>query len=158
MRFGRVGVDLFNLLPGPAMNLFRALTTVAAALLLLPLSAGAADLRVTVSNGPAAPATLYVALFGSPESFATNKPLAAQTLPLRDGSAQLVFIGLPPGRYMLKSFADENGNGKLDTNLVGLPTERYGFSNDAEGRMGPPGFDAASVPLDADSSIAFRLH
>ncbi len=138
------------------MNPSHALSALAA-MLLLPLAATAADLRVTVSDGPSAPATLYVALFDTPEALAADKPLASQTLPLRDGTGQLVFIGLPPGRYVLKSFADENGNGKLDTNLVGLPTERYGFSNDAKGRMGPPGFDAAAVPLDADASIAFRL-
>ncbi|MDP9900833.1 DUF2141 domain-containing protein [Variovorax ginsengisoli] len=139
------------------MNFSRALTVLAAALL-LPLAANAADLRVTVSDGPVASATLYVALFATAEAMAADKPLASQTLPMRDGTAQLVFIGLPQGHYALKSFADENGNGKLDTNLVGLPTERYGFSNDAKGRMGPPGFDAAAVQLDADSSIAFRLH
>lgn len=139
------------------MNFPSALAATAAAFL-LPLAVSAENLRVAVSDGPATAATLYVALFDTPEAFAADKPLAAQTLPLRDGAAQLVFIGLPPGRYVLKSFADENGNGKLDTNLVGLPTERYGFSNDAKGRMGPPAFDAAAVPLDADSSIAFRLH
>ena len=68
------------------------------------------------------------------------------------------FAGLAAGRYVIKSFADENGNEKLDTNLVGLPTERYGFSNDAKGRMGPPSFDAAAVKVDADSIVAFRLH
>ncbi|MGJ7582834.1 DUF2141 domain-containing protein [Variovorax sp. RHLX14] len=71
--------------------------------------------------------------------------------------AKLIFVGLPPGRYAVKSFADENGNGKLDTNLVGLPTERYGFSNDAKGRMGPPSFEQASFMLEADNSIVFRL-
>ncbi|MFL9927632.1 DUF2141 domain-containing protein [Herbaspirillum lusitanum] len=130
----------------------------AGAALLFPLAAGAAELRVTVSDGPIAPVTLYVALFGTAEAMAADKPLAAQTMQMRDGSAQLVFLGLPPGRYALKSFADENGNGKLDTNIVGLPTERYGFSNNAKGRMGPPGFDAAAIQLDTDSSISFQLH
>jgi uncharacterized protein (DUF2141 family) len=139
------------------MHPFRTLSALGAAIA-IPLAASAADLRVTVSNGPAVPATLYVALFDTAEALAADKALAAQTLPMRDGKAQLVFAGLPPGRYVLKSFADENGNGKLDTNLVGLPIERYGFSNDAKGRMGPPTFDAASVPVDADSSIAFGLH
>jgi len=139
------------------MHSSRILTTAAAAALLLPLAASAADLRVTVSDGPAVPATLYVALFDTAEALAGNKALASQSLPLRNGSAQLVFAGLPAGRYVLKSFADENGNGKLDTNLVGLPTERYGFSNDAKGRMGPPTFDEAAVPIDADSAIVFRL-
>lgn len=140
------------------MHPFRALSAFAAALA-IPLAASAADLRVAVSDGPAVPATLYVALFDSAEALTTDKALAAQTLPMRDGKAQLVFVGLPPGRYVLKSFADENGNGKLDTNLVGVPIERYGFSNDARGRMGPPTFDAAAVPIEAaDSSIALRLH
>ncbi|CAN5559268.1 DUF2141 domain-containing protein [soil metagenome] len=140
------------------MTLFRKLASASAAALLIPLAADAADLRVTVSDGPAVPSTLYIALFASPDTMAADKPVASQTLQMREGNAQLVFMGLPPGRYVLKSFADENGNGKLDTNIVGLPTERYGFSNDAKGRMGPPGFDAAAVVLDGDRSIAFRLN
>lgn len=140
------------------MHPFRTLSAFAA-VLAIPLAASAADLRVAVSDGPAVPATLYVALFDSAEALTADKAVAAQTLPMRDGKAQLVFVGLPPGRYALKSFADENGNGKLDANLVGVPIERYGFSNDARGRMGPPTFDAAAVLLEAtDSSIALRLH
>jgi uncharacterized protein (DUF2141 family) len=140
------------------MHHVRILRAIAAAVA-IPLIANAGDLRVTVSDGPAVPATLYVALFDSAEALTAEKALAAQTLPMRDGKAQLVFVGLPPGRYALKSFADENGNGKLDANLVGVPIERYGFSNDARGRMGPPGFDAAAVQIDAaDSGIALRLH
>jgi uncharacterized protein (DUF2141 family) len=57
----------------------------------------------------------------------------------------------------MKAFADVNGNAKLDKNIIGLPTERYGFSNDAQGRMGPPSFDAAAIPVDAVSVTAFRL-
>jgi uncharacterized protein (DUF2141 family) len=143
------------------MHPFRTVFAFAAitAMVAIPLAASAADLRVAVSDGPAVPATLYVALFDSADALTADKALAAQTLPMRDGKAQLVFAGLPPGRYVLKSFADENGNGRLDANLVGVPIERYGFSNDARGRMGPPSFDAAAVPLEAaDSSIALRLH
>lgn len=124
---------------------------------LLPLAVGAADLHVTVSGGPTTPATLYVVLFDTAERYAADKALASQKVPMRDGTAQLTFTGLTQGRYAIRSFADENGNAQLDTNLVGLPTERYGFSNDARGRMGPPAFDAAAVQVDADRSIAFRL-
>lgn len=143
------------------MHPFRTLSLLVAmgAMVAVPLAASAAELRVAVSDGPAAPAVLYVALFDTAEAMTADKALAAQTLPMREGEAQLVFVGLPPGRYALKSFADENGNGKLDTNLVGVPIERYGFSNEARGRMGPPAFDAAAVPLEATGgSIALRLH
>lgn len=123
----------------------------------LPLAASAVDLRVTVTDGPAAPATLYLAVFDSADAMASNLAVASKKIEMRDETARLVFSGLPAGRYAIKSFADENGNAQLDTNLLGLPTERYGFSNDARGRMGPPGFDAAAVVLDADSSITIRL-
>ena len=51
------------------------------------------------------------------------------------------------GRYAAIAFHDENGNGKLDKNFLGVPTEPYGFSNDAQGFLGPPTFDAAAVAL-----------
>jgi uncharacterized protein (DUF2141 family) len=138
------------------MGFFPRSTITFALGLALPLVAAAADLRVAVSGGPAAPAVLYVALFDSAEAMAANEPLASQKLPMHDGVAQLVFAGLAPGRYAVKTFTDENGNGRLDTNLVGLPTERYGFSNDAVGRMGPPDFEAAAVTVDTDRSIGLR--
>ena len=68
--------------------------------------------------------------------------------------------GLPgpaPGRYAVRAFADENGNGKLDTNLLGMPTERYGFSNDAKGNRGAPDFEAAAIGVDADLQTVIHL-
>ncbi len=43
---------------------------------------------------------------------------------------------------------DENMNGKLDTNLLGIPKEGYGFSNDAKASLGAPTFSAASFPYE----------
>jgi len=40
-------------------------------------------------------------------------------------------------------FHDENGNGKLDRNFIGMPKEGVGASNDAVGTLGPPKFDDA---------------
>ena len=49
------------------------------------------------------------------------------------GTQTVVFTELKPGAYAVITFHDENDNGKLDENASGLPTEGYGFSNDAEG-------------------------
>lgn len=117
----------------------------------------AADLRVTVTNGPPGPATLYIALFDTADSFSASRAMMSQKVEMHESVAQWVFGGLPEGLYAIKSFADENGNGKLDTNLIGLPVEHYGFANNARGRMGPPAFDAAAVQVNADSSIRFEL-
>lgn len=76
----------------------------------------------------------------------------------REGSFQIEFAGLPPGRYAVNSMHDENGNEELDTNLLGIPVEGYGFANDATGIFGPPGFDASSLELtDAGAAITINL-
>lgn len=128
-----------------------------AAALLAPLGALAADLSLSVADGPATDATLYVALYDSAAGFAGSQSLASQTVPMRAGAARLVFAGLAPGRYAVRAFADENGNGKLDTNLMGMPTERYGFSNDAKGNRGAPDFEAAAIGVDTDLQTVIHL-
>ena len=132
----------------------RALCTAVA---LAPFGALAADLSLSVADGPTAEATLYVALYNDAASYAESKALASQTAPLREGKARFVFTDLAPGRYALRVFADENGNGKLDTNLVGMPIERYGFSNDAKGNRGAPDFEAAALRIDADAQAVIHL-
>jgi uncharacterized protein (DUF2141 family) len=49
------------------------------------------------------------------------------------------------------------GTGKIATNLFGIPTALYGFSNDATGTMGPPAFDSAAVDL-AQEDLSITLH
>ena len=62
-----------------------------------------------------------------------------------EGTFSLVFPDVAEGRYAVSVMHDENGDGELDTNVLGVPTEGYGFSNDATGIMGPPEFSDASV-------------
>ena len=61
------------------------------------------------------------------------------------GTFRLVFPDLEEGRYAVSAMHDEDGDGVLDANLLGVPTEGYGFSNDASGFMGPPDFSDALV-------------
>jgi uncharacterized protein (DUF2141 family) len=70
----------------------------------------------------------------------------------------VVFSNLEPGRYAAVAFHDENGNGKLDKNFLGVPAEPYGFSNNAQGFLGAPTFgDAAMVLGGGDSAIRIAL-
>ncbi len=144
-------MHLSKFLSRPAV---RALCTAA---ILAPVGALAADLSLSVADGPAADATLYAALYSDAAGYADSKPVASQATPMRGGKAQLVFPNLAPGRYALRVFADENGNGKLDTNLMGMPIERYGFSNDAKGNRAAPDFEAAAIRVDADMQTVIHL-
>ena len=47
----------------------------------------------------------------------------------------------------LRAFRDTNGNQKLDTNLVGIPSEPFAFSNNAKAQLGPPKPEATRFTL-----------
>jgi uncharacterized protein (DUF2141 family) len=58
--------------------------------------------------------------------------------PARPGMTKVVIRGLPPGRYAVQAFHDENANHRVDRGLFGIPREGIGFSNDAPIHLGPP--------------------
>jgi uncharacterized protein (DUF2141 family) len=61
---------------------------------------------------------------------------------------------VPYGSYAVQAYHDENGNRRLDRNLLGAPSEPYGFSNDARRSFGPPSYKEAEFTL---SSHAMTL-
>ena len=90
---------------------------------------------------------IFCALYSSADGFPkeSQKAIRRQTSSISDKKAFCEFSGIVPGTYAVSVFHDENSNGKLDTNLVGIPREGVGASNDARGHVGPPKFDAASI-------------
>lgn len=91
------------------------------------------------------------ALFETPEGFPTEflqSAINIMMIKIRDTQARCDFLDIPPGTYALAVVHDENMDGKLATNWLGIPREGYGFSNDAQGTLGAPSFDAASFPYD----------
>lgn len=66
---------------------------------------------------------------------------------------------LPPGKYAVAAYVDNNRNGRLDKNFLGMPTEIYGFSNNARGMFGPPDFSEAAFEIgEAVVSKSIQLH
>lgn len=65
----------------------------------------------------------------------------------------VIVENLNSGKYAFKYFHDENKNKKLDTNLIGLPKEGFGFSNNAKGKFGPPSFRQMIFNVNQDSLI-----
>jgi len=86
--------------------------------------------------------TVDCALFDSPNGFPRDvlhsaMRLVAMRVP--SSEARCDFEDIPSGAYALVVLHDENMNGKLDTNWAGVPTEGYGFSNNARGVLSAPG-------------------
>ena len=86
------------------------------------------------------------ALFSSSSGFPKNSGKAAAHVEseISHGQAVCEFPGMTAGTYAVSVFHDENSNGKLDANFLGIPREGVGASNNARGHLGPPKFDAAA--------------
>lgn len=60
---------------------------------------------------------------------------------IENNECHMTLEDLNSDQYAFKYFHDENDNGKLDCNWLGIPNEGYGFSNNAVGTYGPPSFE-----------------
>jgi uncharacterized protein (DUF2141 family) len=99
-----------------------------------------------------------VAIFNSADSFLA-KPVRAAAAPAHKGTVQLQLTDLAAGDYAFAVYHDANGNGQLDRNSVGMPTEDYAFSNNAFGKRGAPSFQEARIALPAEGATAsVNLH
>lgn len=99
---------------------------------------------------------LYVAFYSSEDTF-LKKPLTGLRVEVTDTVLIIPCQGLPAGEYAFALFQDENGNGRLDTAAFGIPTEKSGFSNNAEGIMGPPSYDKCLFCLQKDTLMVIDL-
>jgi len=106
--------------------------------------------------------TVDCALFESPAGFPSAFLLSATNvmiIKIRKSQARCDFEDIPPGTYAMVVIHDENMNGKLDTNALGIPKEGYGFSNDAKKWFGPPSFSDASFLYDGQNlDLTMSLH
>lgn len=125
--------------------------------LLTLLFATAADLTVTISGVKNSNGSVAAALFNSEADF-RKTPFSAFRIKASGGPVSFTIHNLPPGKYAMTAYHDENDNGKLDTDLVGAPSEGYGVSNDAREVAAPPQFSKASFDVgDQNKSITVNI-
>ena len=117
-----------------------------------------ANINIEVSGIQNSEGALFVGLFNSAENF-PKKEFAYQSVAVHVNSNILKyqFENIPNGIYSIAIFHDTNSNGILDKNFVGMPTESYGFSNNARGLFGPPSFDEAKFELIKNTNIKVEV-
>lgn len=120
------------------------------------MSAQNVNLTVSVSGLKNNTGVVKVGLYNSDETFlkTTYKSVVSE---IKNNEATVTFIGIPAGEYAISTYHDENNNGKLDRNAMGIPSEDYAASNNAKGFMGPPAYKDAKFVIGKDSKIAIIL-
>lgn len=129
-------------------SLIAPFALIAAGALAAPVQA--ADLTVSLHDARTQDGRFQVALVDAGGYAGSAAPVAARELAPAGAVTRVTFDGVPAGRYALMVIHDENGNGTLDTNLVGMPVEGYGFSNNPR-VMRKPTFEEAAFDVGADA-------
>jgi uncharacterized protein (DUF2141 family) len=106
-------------------------------------------LSIEVTNIKNTSGNIMVGLFNNEETFLKDAVIG-QTMKARDEKIVVTFKNIPKGEYAISIIHDENGNGELDSNMLGIPKEGFAFGNNAMGTFGPPPFEKAKVNLNGE--------
>jgi uncharacterized protein (DUF2141 family) len=127
-------------------------------LMLLPVASFAASVKLNFSQTMGKTGKVYYAVYDSDEQFPKGKPVTTGFVETSGQMNPVATVDLPAGEYAVSVFLDENGNGRLDQNVIGIPKERFGFSNNPRILTGPPSYrDCAVRVLEQNNEFDIRL-
>lgn len=120
------------------------------------LSAQNSNLNITVSGLKNNTGMLTAELYNSKGKF-LKTPYKIVSSAIKSNTATVTFIGIPKAEYTVMVYHDENKNGKLDKNFIGMPKEPVACSNNAKGFMGPPKYEDAKFTITADTKMNIKM-
>jgi uncharacterized protein (DUF2141 family) len=106
-------------------------------------------LRINVENVKNDEGVVRVLLYDSEDTFLKTHALEASA-PAVEGATQIVFMGLEAGKYAAVAFHDDDSNGKIDRNFLGIPVDGFGFSGEAGGKLKRPDHEEAAIDVTQD--------
>lgn len=111
------------------------------------LNTGEIDLHIIGAKSDRG--VVRILVFDSEKGFPDKPEFAVKSLslPVSDRKSNVKISGLPPGNYAIAVMHDEDENGVLNTNPVGYPTEKYGFSTNPKIYFGPPSFEKVTFQV-----------
>ena len=104
------------------------------------------SIQVKVTGIREASGNILIALFNNEGDF-LKKAVQSRSIKASDTTVIYVFDNLAAGDYAISIIHDENSNGELDKNYLGIPREGFAFGNNSMGTFGPPSFEKARVTV-----------
>jgi uncharacterized protein (DUF2141 family) len=99
---------------------------------------------------------VMIGIYNSEKTF-LEKTFRGDVALIKKNKATATFANMPAGEYAISVFHDENSNGKLDVNFMGIPKEEYAASNGAKGFMGPPKYIDAKFKANENKTIVLKI-
>ncbi|MEJ2507744.1 MAG: DUF2141 domain-containing protein [Ignavibacteriaceae bacterium] len=111
------------------------------------------DIIVRITGFDSNDGEVRVALYNSNDNYQSTTPFVRAAEKIVDHKVEFTFKDIPFGEYAIKCYHDENLNGKMDRNSMGIPVEAYGFSNNAVGNFGPAKYEDAKFTFNKDKQV-----
>ena len=102
--------------------------------------------------------TLNCRLFTKAADFPDGEGIVTLRVPITGPNTSCSFSNVEPGTYAIAVVHDENGNGKLDKNFVGVPSEGYGVSNNKTYALSEPKWNESIFTLGANESKTLQVN
>ncbi|WP_185782457.1 DUF2141 domain-containing protein [Croceivirga lutea] len=112
------------------------------------------DLSIQVHGVPDSQGKVSIAIYDNEEGFLKfDKVFKYDSIAAEKGITKILVKDLPIGEYAVAVFYDENSNDKLDTNWLGIPKEKVGFSKSKMKTFGPPNFKECAFKVTSNTNI-----
>ena len=98
---------------------------------------------------------LYDSGVGFPDRWPSN-PSFNQRVRVTGATTECVFT-VAPGTYAAAVLHDENANNKMDTNLIGVPVEGYGVSNNHTHALRRPTWDESKFVVERGAHVRLAV-
>ena len=112
---------------------------------------GDISLEMEINNLESNKGPIYIRILDENEN-----PVIVGTSPVINYSSEISFDSISAGKYAIQFFHDENENQKMDFNLIGIPKEKFGSSNDVKPILGPPKFEKMLFEIYEDKKIVMK--
>jgi uncharacterized protein (DUF2141 family) len=138
------------------------LAVAATMLMVASRGAAAAELRVVVNGVRSGDGRIMIDVYANEAKYKANAGKGGGDfridVPARPGSVTAIIANVTAGRFGATVIHDENANGALDTNFLGIPREGVGASNNAKGSLGPPSYSDMQFSVgDGGTTITIDL-
>ena len=122
-------------------------------------AANESAVRIEITDIKNTNGDLSCSLFSSKEGYPEDHSKAYQNIHVKIDSNQAIceFKNIAPGTYAAIVLHDENKNGKIDKNFVGIPQEGYASSNNERPRFSAPRFKEASFKVSPDAVTTIKV-
>ena len=116
-----------------------------------------ANVLIEVSGFKNTRGTLNCRLFTKAADFPDGEGMVTLRVPITGPNTSCSFSNVEPSTYAIAVVHDENGNGKLDKNFVGVPSEGYGVSNNKTYALSAPKWNESTFTLGANESKTLQV-